>query len=140
MMPSLRRPFGQLDSRSRLAYHGRMASFSGAPRNDLQWQRRSVEELELGGTRAAVVGGTGGIGRAIARLLAARGANVIVVGQTFRDEGVERLAFMKADLSLMREARSVGEQLAQAPLDLVVLTNGIMAAKQREETAEGLER
>ena len=91
--------------------------------------------------RGAVVGGgTGGIGRAIARLLAARGAEATVVGQTFRDPEVERLTFVKADLSLMREAQRVGGELARSPFDLVVLTTGVMAAKQRETTAEGIER
>ena len=114
--------------------------FSGVRRNDLQWTRRAASELDLKGTRAAIIGGTGGIGRAFARLLAARGADVIVVGQTFRDEGTSGLRFLKADLASMREAARVGSELAKAPLDLVVFTNGIMAAKQREVTAEGLER
>ncbi|MFF8803174.1 MULTISPECIES: SDR family NAD(P)-dependent oxidoreductase [unclassified Methylobacterium] len=43
----------------------------------------------------AVVGGTGGIGRAIARDLAARGAEVIVVGQTFRDQATKGIRFLK---------------------------------------------
>src|SRR5262245_48545483 len=117
-----------------------MASFSGVPRTDLQWQQRAVAELDLTNTRAAVVGGTGGIGRAIARVLAVCGADVTVVGQTFRDEGVPRLTFSKADLSSMRDAQRVGGELAKLAPDLVVLTNGIMPAKKREVTAEGIER
>lgn len=123
-----------------MAYDEVMASFSGVKRTDLEWQRRGVDELDLAGTRAAVVGGTGGLGRAIARQLAARGAHVTVVGQTFRDDGVQRLSFLKADLSSMREAARVGSELATLELDLVVLTTGIFAGKQREVTAEGLER
>lgn len=95
--------------------------------------------LDLSGKRVAVVGGTDGLGRAIARLAAEKGAEVIVVGRTFRDDGVPRLSFVKADLSSMREATRVGAEL-DAAVDAVVLTTGIMAAPQREETAEGIER
>ncbi|MBL9039313.1 MAG: SDR family NAD(P)-dependent oxidoreductase, partial [Archangium sp.] len=79
-----------------------MASFSGVRRTDLELARAPVQSLDLSGKTAAVVGGTGGIGRAIARLLAERGATVTVVGQTFRDHGVARVSFLKADLNLMR--------------------------------------
>jgi nucleoside-diphosphate-sugar epimerase len=61
--------------------------------------------------KVAVVGGTGSIGRPISRFLASRGANVIVVGQTFRDSGVARIEFIKADLNLMSEARRVAALL-----------------------------
>lgn len=95
--------------------------------------------LTLSGTRVAVVGGTDGLGRALARLAAEAGAEVTVVGRTFRDEGVPRIRFMKADLSSMREATRVGTEL-DPEVDAVVLTTGIIAAPQRETTAEGIER
>ena len=81
-----------------------MAGFSGTPRADLNWTRTDLKSLDLSKLRVAVVGGTGGIGRAIALSLAARGASVTVVGQTFRDGGARGLTFMKADLSSMAEA------------------------------------
>jgi NAD(P)-dependent dehydrogenase (short-subunit alcohol dehydrogenase family) len=87
-----------------------------------------------------VVGGTGGLGRAISRLLASRSACVTVVGQTFRDAGVAGIEFIKADLSLMREAERIGNALPAEKLDLVVFTTGIFAAPTREVTAEGIER
>lgn len=99
----------------------------------------SPDALSLAGLRAAVVGGTDGLGRAIALLLAARGAEVVVAGRTFRDEGTARLSFVRADLSSMKEAARVGRELSDE-LDLVVLTTGIMTAKAREATAEGIER
>lgn len=114
--------------------------FSGRPRKDFSWTRRSADSLELSGLRAAVVGGTGGLGRALALSLASRGAEVVVVGQTFRDEGVAGLSFVKADLALMTEAQRVGRELPAENLDLVVLTTGIFAAPARQETQEGLER
>lgn len=87
-----------------------------------------------------VVGGTGGIGRAIGHLLVARGAGVTVVGRTMRDAGLPGLDFIEADLSLMREAKRVGAELPADRVDLVVLTTGIMAGPNRELTAEGIER
>ncbi len=114
--------------------------FSGILRNDLNWTRVPVDSLDLRGLRAAVVGGTGGLGRALALQLASRGAEVIVVGQTFRDAGVRGLRFVKADLSLMKEARRIGRTLPGEELDLLVLTTGIFAGPKREETAEGIER
>jgi NAD(P)-dependent dehydrogenase (short-subunit alcohol dehydrogenase family) len=107
---------------------------------ELTWRRVDPASVNLMGKLVAVVGGTGGIGRAFSRFMASRGARVWVVGQTFRDQGVAGIAFIKADLSLMREAHRVGKALPAESLDLVVLTTGIMAAARRQETAEGLER
>ncbi len=107
---------------------------------NFHWQRVPASALDLAGWKAAVVGGTGGLGRAISRTLAARGARVTVVGQTFRDENAPNLTFVKADLSLMREARRIARALPAEQLDLLVFTTGIFAAPQRQETAEGLER
>lgn len=88
----------------------------------------------------AIVGGTGGIGRALTRHLATLGANVFVVGQTFRDEGTPHITFLKADLSLMEEAERVAALLPAEKLDMLIFTAGIFAAPQRQETAEGIER
>lgn len=87
-----------------------------------------------------VVGGTGGLGRAISRDLDAKGAQVTVVGQTFRDSDRSAIKFIKADLSLMREVQRVAEELTPSSYDLVVFTTGIFAAPQRQQTSEGLER
>jgi NAD(P)-dependent dehydrogenase (short-subunit alcohol dehydrogenase family) len=84
--------------------------------------------------------GTGGIGRALSRFMASRGASVVVVGWTFRDSDVPGIEFIKADLSLMREAQRVAVLLPAEDLDLFVFTTGIMAGPEREETAEGIER
>ncbi len=106
----------------------------------ITWRHAEAASLDLKGTTAAVVGGTGGLGRAIARTLAGRGARVIVVGQTFRDDGVTGIEFMRADLGSMKEASRVGQALPAEDLDLVVFTTGIFAAPTREETDEGIER
>ncbi|BBO11006.1 SDR family NAD(P)-dependent oxidoreductase [Bradyrhizobium sp. TM102] len=88
----------------------------------------SLESLRLDGLNVAVIGGTGGIGRAFSHQLAARGANVLVVGQTFRDQDMPRITFMKADLSSMRDARRIGSALPAGKMDIVVFTTGIMQA------------
>jgi NAD(P)-dependent dehydrogenase (short-subunit alcohol dehydrogenase family) len=106
----------------------------------INWTPAAIASLNLKGKHIAVIGGTGGIGRALSRLLASRGASVVVVGQTFRDAGHDNIEFMQADLSLMHEARRVAAQLPAATLDAVIFTTGIFAAPQRQETAEGIER
>ncbi len=107
---------------------------------NVSWRRVDAASLDLKNLKVAVVGGTGGLGRAFSRSLAARGAHVIVVGQTFRDSGVRGIEFLKADLSLMREAKRVGAELPAETLDLVIFTTGIFASPKRQETAEGIER
>ena len=110
------------------------------PNRTVSWRRIAPSQLQLEGKRVAVIGGTGGIGRALSRFMASRGATVLVVGQTFRDEGTAGIEFLKADLSLMDEARRVGRELPAESLDLVVMTTGIFSAPARQETAEGIER
>lgn len=110
------------------------------PDPTVTWTRIAPDALDLAGKKAAVIGGTGGLGRALARLLAARGAHVTVVGRTFRDAGVANLEFVQADLSLMSETARVADELPAEELDLLVLTTGIFAAPQRQETPEGYER
>lgn len=106
----------------------------------LVWRPTDAATLDLTGKQVAIVGGTGGIGRALSRFLAARGASVLVVGQTFRDAGVSGIQFIQADLGLMREAQRVATLLPAETLDMVIFTTGIFAAPQREETVEGIER
>lgn len=104
------------------------------------WHRTDAFALDVAGKQVAIIGGTGGIGRALSIYLASLGANVIVVGQTFRDAGTPRIKFIQADLSLMREAQRVALALPAETLDMVIFTTGIFAAPQRQETAEGIER
>ncbi|MEK6419355.1 MAG: SDR family NAD(P)-dependent oxidoreductase [Burkholderia gladioli] len=108
--------------------------------NSFTWQPADLAKLDLKGTKAIVVGGTGGVGRALSRLLALHGASVTVVGQTFRDQGTQGIEFIKADLALMSEAKRVAAQLSAETADLVIFTTGIMAGPEREQTSEGIER
>ena len=100
----------------------------------------AIGQLDLAGRRLAVIGGTNGLGRAIAQQALARGAEVTVVGRTLRDTPSSRLTFVKADLSSMREAVQLGEVLPVESTDVVLFTIGIFAAKTREQTSEHIER
>lgn len=115
-------------------------SMSGFPDPSVTVKPVAASALELAGKTLVVVGGTDGLGRAIAQLAASRGASVTVVGRTFRDEGVRGISFVKADLSSMKAAERVGKDVAFEEADVVLFTAGIMAAKQREATDEGIER
>ncbi|MGV9364183.1 SDR family NAD(P)-dependent oxidoreductase [Amycolatopsis sp. NPDC003731] len=100
----------------------------------------SVDQLDLAGKHLTVIGGTNGLGRAIAQQALARGADVTVVGRTLRDASHARLHFVAADLSSMQDAARIGHELPAESQDVVLFTNGITAAKIREETADGVER
>jgi NAD(P)-dependent dehydrogenase (short-subunit alcohol dehydrogenase family) len=117
----------------------RKQKMSGYPDPSLTLHPAALDTLDLAGKAAIVVGGTDGLGRAIARQLAARGAEVTVVGRSERDAGVPGIRFHRADLSSMPAAAAVGDALP-AHAELIVLTTGIMASTTREVTAEGLER
>ncbi len=107
---------------------------------NIAWDRKPLSTLDLSNKHVAVIGGTDGLGRAISRAMAERGANVLVVGRTFRDEGVKGIRFVEADLGLMSEAKGIGKSLPAETLDLVLFTTGIFAAPKRQETTEGIER
>ena len=80
-----------------------------------------------------------GIGRALARALVAKGADVLVVGRTFRDHHLSGLHFLQVDLSSLKSSRTVAQQLPAETLDLLVLTHGIFAGRQRQTNVEGIE-
>lgn len=123
-----------------MASRPKKPGMSGIPDPSLPWDHRKPEAVDLEGKRLVVVGGTGGLGRAIAVLAASRGASVTVVGQTFRDGGRKGIDFLGADLASMKEARRVAASFADGSIDVLVLTTGIFAGPKREVTAEGLER
>jgi NAD(P)-dependent dehydrogenase (short-subunit alcohol dehydrogenase family) len=107
--------------------------------------KQAISAIDLTDKRVVVVGGTDGLGRAIAHLGAARGAAVTIIGRTNRDEGAANIKFIKADLSLVTEAKRVArslvaEQSAGAPIDYLVLTTGVTPGATRTVTAEGIEK
>ena len=101
---------------------------------------QSIDKLDLSSKRLLVIGGTNGLGRAIAGLAMTHGADVTVVGRTLRKFPEGQPKFVRADLSLMADAAWLGETLAVEDFDVALFTAGIIAAPTREETAEGIER
>jgi len=102
--------------------------------------------------KALVTGGTDGIGKEIARGLAAQGCEVLVVGSD--PEKGERavrdlrrsthnpgVAFLRADLALMRETRDLADRVRArwSVLDYLVLNAGVVLGRH-ELSAEGIER
>lgn len=105
----------------------------------------------LAGETALVTGGTDGIGKAIARALAARGADVLIVGrdpekgarverELRATAGPQRVRFLQADLGLMRDTdRLADEIIARVPkLHRLVLCAGVIRGR-RLLTKEGVE-
>ncbi|HXV94139.1 MAG TPA: SDR family NAD(P)-dependent oxidoreductase, partial [Pseudonocardia sp.] len=97
-----------------------------------------------GGTTALVVGGTKGIGREIARLLAGEGADVTIVGRdpTAGDEAARRIGarFVRADVSLQSEVRRFAVEFTARHdrLHHLVHTADVIT-RGRRDTAEGVE-
>jgi NAD(P)-dependent dehydrogenase (short-subunit alcohol dehydrogenase family) len=108
--------------------------------SSITWRHVDADMLDLKGFNVAIIGGTGGIGRSLAHVLAKQGADVQVVGRNFKDTTVRNISFMRADLSLLKDARRLASELPAEQLDLVVMTTGIMAGPKRETTTEGIER
>lgn len=106
----------------------------------INWNRTHADNINLKNMKVVIIGGTGGIGRALSQFMVSRGADVVVVGQTFRDADVSGIQFIKADLSLMSEAKKVAEKINSQSANLIIFTNGIFATPKREETSEGIER
>lgn len=111
----------------------------------------SQTERDLVGKIAVISGGTSGIGRATALMLAHRGAEVIIVGRDqargaeieadLRDASGGQGAFIKADLSLISEARGLVSSLTDrfSKIDALVQSAGVFDS-QPMITSEGLDR
>ena len=87
-----------------------------------------------------VIGGTAGIGKALALSCLSKGANVTIVGRRQPDPSLAKAQFISKDLSLMKNASSLAKEIDTSVLDAIVFTNGIIASKNREETPEGIEK
>jgi NAD(P)-dependent dehydrogenase (short-subunit alcohol dehydrogenase family) len=106
---------------------------------------------QLTGKTALVVGGTDGIGKAIAQGLARRGARLVIVGRDAeKGARVERqirgsahsggVDFVQSDLSLVQEARRLGDQVEKRwpKIHYLVHSAGIVRGR-RVLTEEGFE-
>lgn len=98
-------------------------------------------KTHLSNKNLLIVGGTAGLGRALAISALKRGAKVTVVGR--RDPDAELTAagaqFVKKDLSLMKNALALAEEVDVKPLDTIVFTVGIITYPERRATEEGIE-
>lgn len=106
---------------------------------------------QLRSKTALVTGGTGGVGKEIARGLAQQGVRLIIVGRD-ADKGVRaeqeiralsdnrNVEFVPADLSLVREARRLGDEVANRwpAVHYLVHSAGVVRGR-RVVTAEGVE-
>jgi NAD(P)-dependent dehydrogenase (short-subunit alcohol dehydrogenase family) len=99
-----------------------------------------------------VTGATDGLGRALARELAARGATVLLHGRTkarledtrreiVEATGSDRLRTYLADLASLEQVRRLGREVAgdQERLDVLVNNAGIGGDGPRQQSADGLE-
>ena len=103
------------------------------------------------GRTVLITGGTAGLGRQSARVLAGMGARVVIVGRSpektarveaeLRAETGGEVASLLADLSKMSDVRALAAayERAHGPLD-VLLNNAGAINLSRELTSEGLER
>jgi NAD(P)-dependent dehydrogenase (short-subunit alcohol dehydrogenase family) len=111
------------------------------PDPSVRYARIPIASLKLAGKKVVIVGGTDGLGRAIAQAAAARGAKVTVAGRTFRDAGVAGIDFVRADLATVREAAALGAALAgrAGDIDVLIFTTGIIPGPKKVVTSEGIE-
>ena len=112
----------------------------------------TVRAQDLQGRVALVTGATDGIGRVAARVLAERGATVLVAGRSpakteaavaviRRAAGNAEVHGLLADLSLQAEVRALAAQVSQRWPRLHILVNNAGAVfGERRETADGIER
>lgn len=107
--------------------------------------------ISLLGKNALVVGGTSGIGEAIARRMAQFQANVTIAGrnaaaaegiitamQSSHPEG--QFQFSKVDMSSMKDIRRFASGLPQSDIDFLIISCGILTMQGRTETAEGIDQ
>ncbi len=100
----------------------------------------------LVGKHAVVTGATGGLGLAVAKALAAKGANVVLTGRR-RDAGEAAAAeiganarFLPLDLSSLVSVRDLASQLSDHPaIDLLVNNAGIALVPKAMRSPDGFE-
>jgi NAD(P)-dependent dehydrogenase (short-subunit alcohol dehydrogenase family) len=113
------------------------------------WSASDVPDLT--GRRAIVTGATSGLGLETARVLAARGAHVLLTGRDEQrtDQAVRRVRAAVPggsvepaglDLADLSSVRAFAAQTGALPVDLLVNNAGVMALPSREVTLDGFER
>ena len=91
------------------------------------------------GKNILIIGGTAGLGRALTIELLKHGAQVTVVGRREPDQALASAKFVKKDLTLMKTAVELADEIDVTTLDALIFTVGIIAASTRQENGEGIE-
>ena len=102
--------------------------------------RLSDEQIRyvVGGEEILIVGGTAGIGLALAKKLREFGASVTVVGRRKLEE--PKIKCIQADLSTIKGQRSFADTVPNvSDISLVVFSVGIFPAPSRQDNGEGVE-
>ncbi|QKD61961.2 uncharacterized protein FOBCDRAFT_254180 [Fusarium oxysporum Fo47] len=103
----------------------------------------------ISGSNALVVGGTSGIGYAIAKRLATSSnyqfSSITILGRTKPQVmPAEKVSFRSVDATSMHALKEFAQEFRSnsqnTPLDLLVMTQGIMSFAGRTETPEGIDR
>lgn len=82
-------------------------------------------DLGLSGKRALVMGGSRGLGAAIARTLAREGASVIAAARTAPGDGAQGVSFMPLDLADRKSVDALADRLlAEGGVDVLVNNGG----------------
>ncbi|KAI7758894.1 hypothetical protein LZL87_009889 [Fusarium oxysporum] len=111
--------------------------------------REVMDEFAFAGSNALVVGGTSGIGYAIASRLATspnyQFSSITIVGRTKPQVmPAEKVSFRSVDATSMLALKDFAQEFRSdsqsSPLDLLVMTQGIMSFAGRTETSEGIDR
>lgn len=95
--------------------------------------------ISLEGKSVGIVGGTAGIGAALARAAASAGARVTVAGRVLRGPLPPRTTFVPGDVGTLAGARALADAMTAEVPDALVFTCGIVPGKVRRETRDGLE-
>jgi len=95
---------------------------------------------QVKGKSFLIVGGTKGIGAALAQSLVQREANVVVTGRTKSEETPAKAEFIHSDVSSLANTRNlVRNDLAGRKFDTVVMTVGIFSKAKLTKTSDGIE-
>jgi len=114
---------------------------NGTVRTDISFATVSDAEKQtaFANKRVAIVGGTAGIGLAIANALAQRGAQVTIVGRSAPKEIGTGISHIAADVATLQGVVELVPKLDAAALDYLLFTVGIIPPAQRQVTADGIE-